>query len=118
LTNDPRVLNKGRAKAHFVPLADVPDNVWKSNVNFTMDHKKRKPGPGSRGHYDNKNHFADLDLEYRNGQTFLEMNQQDPDTYLNPAAWIAYFTAMEPQYAKWDKLLNPDQANTADKQGS
>jgi hypothetical protein len=118
LSNDPKVLTKGGKRPHFVPLADVPDNVWKSNVNFTMDHKQRRPGPGSRGHYDNKNHFADLDLPYRHGQTFLQLNQQDPDTYLNPAAWVEYFTAMEPQYAKWKKHLNPDQpANGDDSQG-
>ncbi len=120
LTNDPKAIVKGDVTVHFVPLADVPDNVWKSNVNFTVADKVRTPGPGSRGHYDNKNHFADLDLEYRNGLTFLEMNYRDPDSYLNPKAWIAYFTAMEPQYEKWDKLLNPDQAangNQAQGQG-
>jgi hypothetical protein len=62
LDNDPKVPD-------FVPLADVPDNVWKSNVNFTMvdgdnGKKRHKPGRGSRGQDDNKNHFADLDMDY------------------------------------------------------
>jgi hypothetical protein len=114
LDNNARVIEKDDEKVHFVPLADVPDNVWKSNVNFTMvegdDGKKHhKPGPGNRGKDDNKNHFADLDMEYLDDKTFLEMNVADPDTYLNPEAWVAYFAAMQPQYDKWAKLLKPDE---------
>ena len=110
LDNDPKVIASGSAKVNFVPLADVPDNVWKSNVNFTMvdgdDGKKHhKPGPGSRGQDDNKNHFADLDLEYKNGKTFLELNYSDPDTYLTPPAWVQYFAAMKPKYDEWAKLM-------------
>jgi hypothetical protein len=110
LDNDPRVVTNSSSKAAFVPLADVPDNVWKSNVNFTMvdgdDGKKRhRPGPGSRGQNDNKNHFADLDMQYKNGKTFLELNYEDPDVYLNPSAWREYFAAMEPQFEEWAKLL-------------
>jgi len=108
--NDPKVLVKGSTKAHFVPLADVPDNVWKSNVNFSMvagedGKKKHKPGPGSRGRDDNPNHFADLDLVYEKRKTFLELNDEDPDTYLNPDAWVAYFDAMKPKYEEWAKLM-------------
>lgn len=115
LSNNARVQTAPDAPAQFVPLADVPDNVWKSNVNFTMvdgdDGKKHhKPGPGNRGRDDNKNHFADLDMVYLNGQTFLQLNAAQPDTYLNPAAWIAYFDAMQPQFDAWDKLMNPDGA--------
>jgi hypothetical protein len=114
LDNNAKVLEKDDETVHFVPLADVPDNVWKSNVNFTMvdgnDGKKHhKPGPGNRGKDDNKNHFADLDMKYLGGKTFLEMNVADPDTYLNPEAWVAYFAAMQPQYDEWAKLLKPDE---------
>lgn len=113
LDNNAKVQTSDGGKINFIPLADVPDNVWKSNVNFVMvpgdDGKKRhKPGPGNRGKFDNKNHFADLDLEYENGQTFLDLNFSEPDTYLNPAAWIAYFDALKPQFDKWAKLLKPD----------
>jgi hypothetical protein len=110
LDNDPKVLANDRSDPRFVPLADVPDNVWKSNVNFSLvegdDGKKwHKPGPGSRGQNDNPNHFADLDLEYKDGKIFLQLNAEDPDTYLKPAAWIAYFAAMKPQFDKWEELL-------------
>jgi len=111
LDNDPRAQPKGGGKAQFVALADVPDNVWKSNVNFIIvdgpdGKKKHKPGPGNRGQTDNKNHFADLDLEYLNGKTFLQLNLEDPDTYLNPKAWVAYFAAMKPKFDAWAKLLD------------
>jgi hypothetical protein len=113
LDNNAKVIDKDGETVHFVPLADVPDNVWKSNVNFSTvegdDGKKHhQPGPGNRGKDDNKNHFADLDMEYDGGKTFLAMNLANPDRYLNPAAWVAYFAAMQPQYDKWAKLLKPD----------
>jgi hypothetical protein len=121
LDNDPKVIAKDGSKVNFVPLADVPDNVWKSNVNFTMvagdgGRKKHRPGPGSRGQNDNKNHFADLDMKYENGKTFLELNYTDPDTYLNPPAWMKFFAAMEPQFEHWAELLKrpPKQAEAKD----
>jgi hypothetical protein len=124
LDNDPKVLTQGSSKPNFVPLADVPDNVWKGNVNFTMvdggegQKKKHKPGPGSRGSADNKNHFADLDMEYRNGKTFLELNYEDPDAYLNPPAWMKYFEEVEPQFLEWQKLLQQPKKKTEPKDGS
>jgi hypothetical protein len=111
LDNDPKVLTKGSKVAHFVPLADVPDNVWKGNVNFSMaeqgegEKKKRQAGPGSRGSFDNKNHFADIDLAYKGTKTFLQLNFDDPDTYLNPPVWRKYFEAVEPKFVEWQKLL-------------
>jgi hypothetical protein len=110
LDNDPRAMTSGSSTPNFVPLADVPDNVWKSNVNFTMvdpgdgGRKKHKPGIGPRGQADNPNHFADLDLEYR-GKLFLDLNTTDPDTYLNPKAWVAYFASVKPQFDAWADLL-------------
>jgi hypothetical protein len=98
-----------------VPLADVPDNVWKSNVNLVAGADgKRHPGPGSRHKDDNKNHFADLDVKYKNGKTFLQLNFTDPDTYLNPPAWIEYFAAIEPQFEKWIKLLKDPKKTQAE----
>lgn len=40
---------KGLSNAPFVPLADVPDKVWKMH------------GPGARGGPEHPNHFADMD---------------------------------------------------------
>jgi hypothetical protein len=117
LDNDPRVQHSPSDDPAFVPLADVPDNVWKSNVNFTMvtgadGRKHHQTGPGSRGQDDNANHFADLDLPYEGSKTFLELNGEDPDTYLNPKAWVAYFAAMKEQhFAAWDKAMGSRPGN-------
>src|SRR5581483_8518404 len=69
LSNNAKVVKQDGDTPKFVPLADVPDNVWKSNVNHTPykgdDGKTHyKAGPGNRYKDDNKNHFADLDMEY------------------------------------------------------
>jgi hypothetical protein len=115
LGNDPKVLSGDSDVPNFIALADVPDNVWKSNVNFTIvdgdDGKKHhKPGPGSRGQNDNPNHFADLDIpEADGGKLFLQKNLDDPDTYLNPEAWVAYFASKQALYKQWAlKLGKPD----------
>ncbi len=116
LDNDPRVVaTDGSNAAHpaFVPLADVPDNVWKSNVNFYQTGgsdggRHRHPGPGSRGQDDNPNHFADMDLPYENYDTFLDFElawiAEPPD----PNDWIAYFKAHEQDYEKWEEALAPN----------
>ena len=102
LDNDPKALTKGSNVAHFVPLADVPDNVWKGSVNFSLidqgegEKKKHKAGPGARGSFDNKNHFADLDLEYKDGKTFLQLNFESPDAYLIPPLG-------EPTLPQWNR---------------
>jgi len=113
LGNDPRVLDKGASDPdhpNFVPLADVPDNVWKSNVNFYEvkgdDGKKhRKPGPGSRGQADNPNHFADMDLPYKEFKTFLEFNLQNLATNPNPKDWLDYYDSVKSRYEEWAKKL-------------
>ncbi len=94
----------------FVPLADVPDNVWKSNVNFAQakgpDGKPRRtPGPGSRGQNDNPNHFADLDLPYQGSQTFLEYNLAHLEASPVVATWLDYFGSVKDRYAAWGAAL-------------
>jgi hypothetical protein len=112
LGNDPKVLEKGATSAahpQFVPLADVPDNVWKSNVNFftTEDAtgKHRHAGPGNRGQTDNPNHFADIDLPYKGAATFLDFVLADPGKNLKPAVWLDYYATNKPKYDAWATAL-------------
>ncbi|HEX5000510.1 MAG TPA: hypothetical protein VFY29_19965 [Terriglobia bacterium] len=113
LGNDPKVLKQGATNAahpRFVQLADVPDNVWKGNVNFyqTEDSngkKHRVAGPGSRGSADNPNHFADIDLPYQAFTTFLEFNLADPVNHLKPQVWIDYYASVKPMYDAWAAAL-------------
>ncbi|HXU08471.1 MAG TPA: hypothetical protein VN743_05705 [Blastocatellia bacterium] len=109
LGNDPKVLDKGATSAdnpHFVPLADVPDNVWKSNVNFFMTEdgtgkKHHNAGPGSRGKRDNPNHFADIDLPYKGSSTFLSFVLGNPTQNLKPQVWLDYYASVKPKYDAW-----------------
>ncbi len=52
---------KGLSKAAFVPLADVPDKIWKMF------------GDGRRGNPEHPNHFADMDRKNSKGRTLLEI---------------------------------------------
>jgi hypothetical protein len=116
LGNDPKVLDKGATSAdnpHFVPLADVPDNVWKSNVNFFMTEdsagkKHHNAGPGSRGKWDNPNHYADIDLPYKGSSTFLSFVLGNPTKNLKPQVWMDYYTSLKPKYDAWAAALGQD----------
>jgi len=59
----------------FVPLADVPDLVWKNNIN--------KTGFGVRSGAENPNHYADIDLPYKGGT----LGDLGPDA----SAWLTAY---------------------------
>lgn len=65
----------------FIPLADVPDIVWK------------RGGQSQRGN-ENPNHFADMDQPSPEfgGKTLLELGE-DP-AYLDPEKWHAFYTSV------------------------
>lgn len=97
---------------YFVPLADVPDNVWKSNVNIYMvdedDGKKiRKTGPGARGKTDNPNHYADIDLPNGNGETLLGLSLADTNNNLKPSFWLNFYASVEAKLREWHNLYTP-----------
>jgi hypothetical protein len=66
----------------FLPLADVPDTVWK------------KAGAGDRRPKENPNHFADVDQPLagnpHDGQTLLALCAEDPSR-VNPGFWGEYY---------------------------
>lgn len=76
---------KGLSTRSFVPLADVPDMVW-------------KVGPHKRGGMsspEHSNHFADMDQPRPgDGKTLLDLCENDADTYVSVAQWQAYYTAV------------------------
>lgn len=68
LTYAADVINEGSIKpspAEFVPLADVPDVVWKSNIN--------RGGKAVRPQ-ENWNHYADMDLPGEDGKTLFDLS--------------------------------------------
>jgi hypothetical protein len=66
----------------FVPLSDVPDVVWKTNINRVKPEVTRA--------MENWNHYADIDLPGGDGQTLMAGYQADEDT-LNHSNWLSFY---------------------------
>lgn len=71
-----------QAKAGFVPLSDVPDVVWKTNIN----HGK----PAVARAMENWNHYADIDLPGADGKTLLDMFEADENS-LDWQQWTDFY---------------------------
>jgi hypothetical protein len=71
---------KGTGNRPFVPLADVPDLVWK------LGH-----GAVNRGQPEHPNHFADMDKPRADGQTLLALCKGHPEN-VAVDVWRAYYT--------------------------
>jgi hypothetical protein len=85
---------KGLSKKDFVPLADVPDMVWKVG-NF------KRGGMKSPEH---SNHFADMDKPDSNNQTLLDICKKS-SANIDPAVWTKYYT--DPKVKDESKGLLP-----------
>jgi hypothetical protein len=70
--------------ANFVPLADVPDKVWKV--------MKSDKAPYGRKGLENPNHYADIDLDFK-GQKSLD-KQTPTAASLKTATWQNYYHAI------------------------
>ena len=77
---------KGLSTRDFVPLADVPDMVWKVG-------RFKRGGMSSPEH---PNHFADMDKPGPDGRTLLEITEQSADP-LDIDTWRAYYTSVKDQ---------------------
>ncbi|WP_428339106.1 hypothetical protein [Mycobacterium sp.] len=66
----------------FVPLSDVPDVVWKTNINRAKPQVARA--------MENWNHYADVDLPGADGQTLIANYQADEDS-LNHSNWLSFY---------------------------
>jgi hypothetical protein len=97
---------KGLSNRPYVPLADVPDMVW-------------KVGPHKRGGMkspEHSNHFADMD-QPRPGdkKTLLDLCEENMDLYATLPQWQAYYTAVQDEsrgllpfrvWQIWDAMAN------------
>ncbi len=116
VADSPRVVRKidkthyDTQTMHFVPLADVADNVWKSNVNvYKVDvngTKKTAHGKGSRAKKDNPNHFADTDQKNSANDSLMSLYLKNADKYLRPKEWLKYYASVETEHKKWDLLYS------------
>jgi hypothetical protein len=71
---------KGQTEADFVPLADVPDNVWKHG---TQGFSRKHEGP---------NHFADMDQKDSRHLDLLKLCQ-DPAN-ISPQVWDDFYESV------------------------
>ncbi len=72
----------GMGSEDFVPMADVPDFFWKPRVA-----KQGFARPLEGG-----NHFADMDQQGADGQTLLQMTEDDAN--IDPARWETYYNGI------------------------
>ena len=68
---------QGLSNQEFVPLADVPDLVWKR-------------GKYNRGQPEHPNHFADMDKPNSEGQTLLDICKGQPQN-VAVDVWLKYY---------------------------
>jgi hypothetical protein len=80
----------------FVPLSDVPDVVWKTNINRVK--------PAVTRHQENWNHYADIDLPGANGKTLLENYLADNQS-LNYKAWMSFYRSAPHPSAATSKAM-------------
>jgi hypothetical protein len=71
---------KGLSKEQFVPLADVPDLVWKVGTSVH----------GNRGQPEHPNHFADMDKPNGEGKTLLDICRGKPEN-VDVDVWLQYY---------------------------
>lgn len=81
----------------FVPLSDVPDVVWKTNINRVKPEVTRA--------MENWNHYADIDLPGADGQTLMGNYQADEDS-LNHGAWLSFYQNAPPPTASTARSNN------------
>lgn len=72
-----KIVNKA---TQFVPLADVPDVVWKTNIN--------RGGKAARPQ-ENWNHYVDIDLPGADGRTLSQLCGDPPTVSVKD--WIAFY---------------------------
>ncbi|KAB7754253.1 Nal1-like putative serine protease [Mycolicibacterium mucogenicum] len=66
----------------FVPLSDVPDVVWKTNINRAKPEVARV--------MENWNHYADIDLPGADGGSLMASYAADEDS-LNYSNWLTFY---------------------------
>jgi hypothetical protein len=93
LTYDPATIAKGSISndaTQFVPLADVPDVVWKTNINRSTAAARAQ---------ENWNHYVDIDLPGADGRTLSDFCGEPPRLAI--ADWIEFYTkAPLPSHAR------------------
>ena len=81
----------------FVPLADVPDEIWKKlsfGSKAIEGGRDTTPGPHGSDGPEHPNHYADVDFPFGpNGETWLALCLADPAN-VSPEAWLDFYRRM------------------------
>src|SRR5215475_7397574 len=72
------------APPNFVPLADVPDKVWKKVKSDASPYGRRGP--------ENPNHYADMDFENPDGKTLDDLTPTAQDLIVD--TWVDYYRSV------------------------
>jgi hypothetical protein len=82
----------------FVPLADVPDEIWKKlpkDRGGRTGGRDTSGGPKQSNGPEHPNHYADIDAQWPGkNHTLRELCLADPNQYLNTSQWLAYYQAL------------------------
>jgi len=80
----------------FVPLADVPDEIWKKlprGKNAREGGRDTSGGPHGSNGPEHPNHYADIDAPLKNGKNWRTMCLED-DANISVNAWQAFYEQM------------------------
>lgn len=82
----------------FVPLADVPDEIWKKlpkNQGGRTGGRDTSGGTSQSNGPEHPAHYADIDVDYAPlGANLRELCRSDPATFLTVEAWEKYYADM------------------------
>jgi hypothetical protein len=82
-----------KKNAGFVPLADVPDVVWKTFKTKKGGRDDRVAGAGRTTGPEHPTHFADIDEPRESdGKTLRQLSLEDPASNLTVAFWQQFYT--------------------------
>ncbi len=87
-----RAINNAKKNRLFVPLADVPDIVWKNPPSKFLGGRDNQSGPHGSTGPEHPTHFADIDEPWKDkgGKTLRELCVDDP-TNVTPQVWRDYY---------------------------
>jgi hypothetical protein len=85
-----KATKEAKQKGTFVPLADVPDVIWKNTAKV----------PGGRDISQGKGpehptHYADIDEPRADGKTLRELSLEDPAANVTVPFWQAFYTGLD-----------------------
>jgi hypothetical protein len=87
-------LRDAKQNGEFVPLADVPDIVWKNLPSKVTGGRDNRPGPHGSTGPEHPNHFADVDGFWpEKHSTLVDLCAADPNN-ISVKVWRDYYTAL------------------------